>query len=769
MRKILSFLLPVFLLLVATNVWADDVYVKVSSTSDLVANGEYILVETSSGTDYLANTTYSSSKYGTVTSGFTISGSNVTVTTGTAALVIKLGGSTGSWTLYDTVNKKYIGKSTSSNTNLIQTTNTSDLTNAEYLWTIKLKGTEYAIYNNYKSGKTDYTTRYIGRNGTATGPYDGNTYPAFVLYKKTAVETHTLSTAVSPAASGSVVAGSTTVGEGLTTSITATPADGYRFVDWSVSGTGSSVASTTSATTTFTMGTANATVTANFEAIPTHTLSYVVDPVGAGTVTLGATSVREGSSTMILAAANSGYEFVGWEISGTGASIEDEYEASTTITMGTANATVTALFDAVTTHAITWSVNGVDIKTENIKEGNSISFDEPASGVPDGYDFKGWVVAANRINTPTNTNPSANYVTSATSTADITYYAVMAVPNVESETATLTASHTEANTTYDDHNYTDDKSNTWSGNTNEPYENSVARIGLRNTSGSYLESPTFSGNITAIAIKTYNGSGSDRYFYINSEKGKSKTGDYGSVTAPKSEQLTTEHAATLSGSDFKKFYIEVSGALGFSYIKVTYEKTTYSDYCTTVNQKEIEVTPDGYATFYDASKKWRLPEGAVAYTGTYDDGELTLIALTGNTTIIPAAEPVVLKAASDITLTETAQSQGTAGSNDLVGAASAITGDDLTAITYPYVLGYRNSTTSFFKFNGSTIPAGKAYLVISNYPDAAPIRFIIEDDNIATSMENTKATAEVVKFFENGQLYILRDGITYDVMGRMIK
>ena len=166
----------------SSSAWADDTYVKVTNASDLVVDGEYILVEASTSTKYLANTTYSSNKYGSATSGFTISsdGSTVTVASGTAALVLKLGGTENAWTLYDINYKGWVGKNTSSNTNFIRSASSSDLSNSEYKWTIKLKGDDYAIYSNYSS----YTGRYWGRNSSSIGPYDGNSYPACVLYKK---------------------------------------------------------------------------------------------------------------------------------------------------------------------------------------------------------------------------------------------------------------------------------------------------------------------------------------------------------------------------------------------------------------------------------------------------------------------------------------------------------------------------------------------------------------------------------------------------------
>ena len=104
--------------------------------------------------------------------------------------------------------------------------------------------------------------------------------------------------------------------------------------------------------------------------------------------------------------------------------------------MGTTDATVTATFEAVETHQIRWSVNGVIVKTDNVEDGAAIDFATPTSGIPNGYAFQGWVTEANKIGTPTDTDPSANYVFTATSDADITYYAVMAI--VTSTEPTLT-------------------------------------------------------------------------------------------------------------------------------------------------------------------------------------------------------------------------------------------------------------------------------------------------------------------------------------------
>ena len=100
------------------------------------------------------------------------------------------------------------------------------------------------------------------------------TVNSIVFYKEsTPVTKHTLSYDVSPAEAGSVTLGATEVGEGRTTTIAANANSGYRFKKWTVSGTGSSVENENEAETVFTMGTENATVTANFEVLQPITVT----------------------------------------------------------------------------------------------------------------------------------------------------------------------------------------------------------------------------------------------------------------------------------------------------------------------------------------------------------------------------------------------------------------------------------------------------------------------------------------------------------------
>jgi uncharacterized repeat protein (TIGR02543 family) len=99
----------------------------------------------------------------------------------------------------------------------------------------------------------------------------------------TCENTHTITYSATNGSIAGVMSGTSTavasgasVAEGGKVTLTATPASGYTFTGWSVSGTGSTLLSDSSNPTIFTMGTANSTVTANFgiaTAVETPTFS----------------------------------------------------------------------------------------------------------------------------------------------------------------------------------------------------------------------------------------------------------------------------------------------------------------------------------------------------------------------------------------------------------------------------------------------------------------------------------------------------------------
>ena len=127
-------------------------------------------------------------------------------------------------------------------------------------------------------------------------------------------------------------------------------------------------------------------------AIIYHDLTYAVDPADKATVTLGASSVREGlTTTAEYSAIDDAYDFDEWQISGAGATLSDAHANPVTITMGTADAEVTLkLKAALPKHSVTFQMNGHGVAPDGqmIKEGAKVL--KPEDPVADGWEFLGW-------------------------------------------------------------------------------------------------------------------------------------------------------------------------------------------------------------------------------------------------------------------------------------------------------------------------------------------------------------------------------------------
>ena len=409
-----------------------------------------------------------------------------------------------------------------------------------------------------------------------------------------------------------------------------------------------------------------------------------------------------------------------------------------TVSYDNKTATYDITVNALPTHTATFSVNGTS-STQDFKEGAAIVF--PDVTAPAGFTFMGWTKTAI---TGTQAAEPADLTSEAVmGNADVTYYAVFAVVAGQTETATLTASHTTNSTSYADHTYTDDKGNTWSGNTNEPYENGVARIGLRNTSGSYLESPTFSGNVTEIKIMTYNGSSSERTFNIKSSKDGSAA-DLGTVDAPANTKLTEEQTAVLTGTEFNKFFIVPTGAVGFSYIKVTYGNQIVSNYCTTVSTTvPVTVTQYKWATFSSNRALNFTNSDVKAYIVTGFEGtsitKEQVYVVPANTGLLLNAEagtyniPVATEETDDVSENKL---HAVLGGNQIVSAG--------TDPNVNYVLSVKSEKVVFAWIGGTaaTVKAGQAYLTLENGPKPtgnAPW-LSLEGDDDTTGIQNIERT-----------------------------
>ena len=365
--------------------------------------------------------------------------------------------------------------------------------------------------------------------------------------------------------------------------ITASPAAGSTYADPAYTVSSGTVTAVAQNGNEFTVTpSSDCTVTINFAAIPTHTLSSAVSPVGAGSVTLGSASVWEGGTTTATAAANSGYKFTGWSISGTGASLSSTSTNPTTVTMGTANATITANFEAVVTHKVNWSVNDI-ITTDNVEEGAAITFPDDPDDV-NGKTFVGWYAAEY-----THATDAPAFVNSANmGNADVTYYAVFATVDAEDPTVVTLSNSTITSNATGKGSYSNDYNiENWTGRYMISSNSSVYSLQLgyntdssKSAYNSHLTTPNCTDNIQSITIETQNSTASGRKFFLCSESdlGTADNGDatYGSGSLSEANGSVTINVT----GNTKQLHIYPDGTAYIKTISLTSQSVSISDYTT---------------------------------------------------------------------------------------------------------------------------------------------------------------------------------------------
>ena len=227
------------------------------------------------------------------------------------------------------------------------------------------------------------------------------------------------------------------------------PGTGYVFNQWSCSGAGSIIDHPSWANSTFTMGTANATLTASFTEVSARQLSMELDHAGDGSLMVDGTAyedpvwVAENSSIRVQAipaptTADGGYVFNHWAIAegtGEGASISSYRSATTDFNMGTANATLRAYFDHLLAHTLTIASSGLTGSASATFTVDGTTYSSPvyvaeSTSVtvrvtpPEGYVFTGWSITGTGANIDNLTSPvthctmgTGNAILTATFTA----------------------------------------------------------------------------------------------------------------------------------------------------------------------------------------------------------------------------------------------------------------------------------------------------------------------------------------------------------------
>jgi len=179
---------------------------------------------------------------------------------------------------------------------------------------------------------------------------------------------------------------------GTATSISATPASGYSFINWTPTSGAPSFGDVNADSTTVTLTNGPAAVKANFTS---EIYQLTVQSGGGGSVSpAGSLSVAHGVSKSILAVPDTGYHFTGWTVVSGSASIANTGSASTTVTLTAGDAAVQANF-AINEYQLTVQNDGNGSTTPSgtltVDHGSSTSI----AAIPDtGFDFMGWSVVS---------------------------------------------------------------------------------------------------------------------------------------------------------------------------------------------------------------------------------------------------------------------------------------------------------------------------------------------------------------------------------------
>ena len=535
--------------------------------------------------------------------------------------------------------------------------------------------------------------------------------------------------------------------------ITANPADGYRVstsTPYTVNPANSATVSQNGNAFTVTPSD-NTTVTINFEAIPTHTLSTAVLPSESGSVELASSTVAEGATTTATASPAAGYKFTSWSIT-TGATLSSTSTNPTTVTMGTADATITANFEAVKTYAIKWSVNGVVKETDNVEENAAITFPSSIDGIPTGYELKGW--SETEILTPQTSAPS--YVTEATSTENKTYYAVIAKgsPSPASLNKMTTGDTFSANDKVVVVAVID--------------EDTSYGMYQETTSSSYVNKFEFDGEVSSIVADNKKwwtvsagtetntwklGDSTNGYLYTSGSNNlyadKDNSSDW---TLTDNEDGTFKLASgrylscrsDLTGNNqylFRMAGSNPAGVYSLNIYKYIPAGTAYSNYCTTA-PVPVEVSALGYATFASDKALDFTDKSIKAYKATVTGTTVDFTPVN----VVPAGEGVLLYAdgGASIDVPVTTADAGDFTDNKLVrGTGASLTYGDNAKY---YILSKEGNNVGFYKANGNVVAKTKAYLDLTGTNAKSFVLPGGETDGIR-SIENSELRIENSNYY----------------------
>ena len=500
--------------------------------------------------------------------------------------------------------------------------------------------------------------------------------------------------------------------EGTVLDIVATPADHYDFTSWSA--TTGTIANSTSATTTFTMGAADAELSATFTAQDIESEVMIDDNIKHGTIAANKEKANLGETVTLTATPDEGYALGSWEVlddNNEMITVTPVDEVTATFIMPAVDVLVSATF--AEKHTVTYYVAGVE-NTVTRADGTALNLDAPSA--VNGMPFAGW---------------------SSTNNADMTLYAIFTAQ--------------AGGVTY---NLVESALSDWRGQYLIAYSSSVfadGRVGGTSGDGIGVDGKKAVPD-EKLSGKVVDGTWGDTYYVTleaindaNLSSGyvlKTQDGQYNywtnntangvSVTSGKSTAASYPITVTFTSSSDVRLGLggEASGSVFryntgssgyFRFYKnggqnavYLYKRTVAPSVYSLGTTETLTVTDAGYATYCTPSAvNLTGDEDVKAYKATVVDDEVTFTQVTG---FIAAGTGLLL-----VTDGGGSSSVATVGSgNDLSGNALVGVADEGQQVdgtdtnnSY-YVLRNRNGNVGFYKVTAPSynLKKGTAYLKV---------------------------------------------------------
>ena len=529
--------------------------------------------------------------------------------------------------------------------------------------------------------------------------------------------------------------------EGETLTLSATANTGYTFANWTATGLTIAETDKTKNDLDVVMPANEVTLTANFTA---NTYALTANSAhGALTVMVdgaewnGTDEIAYNANVSIAVAAEAGYKFKNWTI--TGATLADDTAEPAEFTMPAGDVTITANFSEVETRPVNWFVNGTKIRTDNVAVGEAITFTAP-DDVPAGYVFQYWSSTQIDGVSATEAGTKATAQTAETG-VEYNYYAVIAEVTgttpaswTAEELANLTSSDvfvivgtasTESFAMSNDKAASNPPSAVKVSISGNNLTSDVAENIKWNISGNATDGYTFYPNgSTATWLYTTNANNGVRVG-INDNKVFTVSGGY-------LKNNGTKRFVGIYNSQDWRCYENTTGNIAdetFSFYKYVAPNNTYSNYCTSLPTATITLA----SACTDGAK----------YYGTYSNNsafvvpaDLTVSAITavgtdGKLTVTDYAEGDIVKANTGVLVSATSAGEKTVVLTAVDGTekdgnmlkASGDAGIKASAMneadTKFYRLTMHNGTQIGFWWGAESgaafdIAANKAYLAVPN-------------------------------------------------------